>query len=911
MSEGTEGFATGASASANVGDIFSMPISDSIRLDGPENESEALSPPVNGDDWSSNAASDAPEDSTEAADDAGDKPSDSGQVNDNDTTSEVPKIQSAESDSKIVSDASIQEATQVAGVAEPNEAESEVPAADSKAEFTEATAEMAAEAAVQQTDTTNVGNDKAVELVSAQQDSENTKLFREDDNLFTTGDTDEANILPKPTTQASSNSVRSPGEEPAIPPVQGPTTEASPSYQSGIPVDKLTTSSDIPQARLSPMRSFSRIPSIPEQPRPISVTSTYSSQDDSFASSDSLETEQPLDMAANYQDLPPELISMADRFTESIHQITSTASLSVEKLSELFQDFYVTIQDKATAYLRRNTLRRTYEVQMMSFEEIAKKKKERKQKEAQKLLYEDLVEKMVCEACYNEIFMFQGSDDEAKDATLATKIAALKLINIGMEHLGVPELKDSGIGPFLIPAGNELYKMVDKHCPKEKLALLISAHKQIVDVLSKLTQTNGQDGQSGADFVLPTLIFSVIQADPPHIASNLAFIQRFRTSKTINGETAYCLTNFEAVVAFLETVDLATLKVDPAEIQALAAARPISTSSIANPLTLSPQSSIKSVSSASTTKSSGGTSSAAAAAPLSPVLPVRDAKRAANPPARSSSLQASSASISQPINNGMSMPQQGIDSSSKRLSFYPSDIAASAVNTADHGIKSLGSTFENSYKFLFGGRGSSPSTNVMQKPVQMKATANAASLEKRTQEVLQSSSALISTYTDVSKRESTTASPPAYAELLPSERSTPTTDLPSTGFSTFRQRAASSLFSDEVATSQPSGSSFPGTIARVGSSDSNKATKSATDEDGGKRSIFSNMRSFGRGGPAKESAIDSEALNNLPKIAKPSQKFDGIESASQLRLGDIDELLKDYKRMIDYLKSISAFEESS
>ncbi|KAK9245490.1 hypothetical protein V1506DRAFT_538318 [Lipomyces tetrasporus] len=911
MSEGTADLAT--TASANVGDIFSMPIGDSIRLDGPENESKVPSPPVNDDGWSGNAANDAPGDSTEPADDAGDKPSDSGQLDpDNATTSEVPEVQSAKSDTKVVSDASIQERIEVAGVAEPNEAAGEVPAADSKVELTETTAEMAAEAAVKQTDATNIGKDKAVELVSAQQDSEKMKLFPDDDKLFTTGDTDEANILPRLTTQASSNSVRSPGEEPAIAPVPSPTTAASPSYQqSGIPVDKLTTTSDLPQARLSPMRSFSRIPSIPEQPRPISVASTYSSPDESFASSDSQETEQPLEMAANYQDLPPELISMADRFTESIHQITSTASLSVEKLSELFQDFYVTIQDKATAFLRRNTLRRTYEVQMMSFEEIAKKKKERKQKEAQKLLYEDLVEKMVCEACYNEIFMFQGSDDEAKDATLATKIAALKLINIGMEHLGVPELQDSGIGPFLVPAGKELCKMVDKHSPKEKLALLISAHKQIVDVLSKLTQTNGQDGQSGADFVLPTLIFSVIQADPPHIASNLAFIQRFRTSKTINGETAYCLTNFEAVVAFLETVDLATLKVDPGEIQALAAARPISTSSISNPLTLSPQSSIKSVSSASTTKSSGGTLSAAAAAPLSPALPARDGKRAANPPARSSSLQASSASIPQSINNGMSMPQQGIDSSSKRLSFYPSDIAASAVNTADHGIKSLGSTFENSYKFLFGGRGSSPSTNMVQKPVQMKGTANPAALERRTQEVLQSSSALISTYTDGSKRESMAASPPAYAELLPSEKPTSATDLPSTGFSTFKQRAAGSLFSDEVATSQPSGSPFPGTITRVGSSDSTKATRSAGDEDSGKRSIFSNMRSFGRGGAAKEATIDSEALNSLPKIAKPSQKFDGIESASQLRLGDIDELLKDYKRMIDYLKSVSAFEETS
>ncbi|ODQ74332.1 hypothetical protein LIPSTDRAFT_2321 [Lipomyces starkeyi NRRL Y-11557] len=893
MSESTADFTT--SAPANVGDIFTMPISDSTTVEGRQAESNILPSPYTDDRVAGEETNDDRQFSIEEQVNI-DSPLDSERpAPDNATTSEMLEAQASEGDNNVDSDANFQRKVEATGDAESKDVDRVVVTEDSESnmELTKDTAEVAIEAPLER-DATNLEANTPAELEVAQQKSGQQKLFPEDDGLFPSDDIDKRDTLPKLTTQASSTSVNSLNPGPAIPPTTSPSTAASSSYnQSDIPVDKLTSSSDLPQARLSPMRSFSRIPSLPESSRPASVASSYPSTDDSFASADSQEAEQPYEPAPNYQDLPPELISMADRFTESIHQITSTANLSPEKLSELFQDFYVTIQDKASALLRRNTLRRTYEVQMMSFEEIAKKKKERKQKEAQKLLYEDLVEKMVCQACYNEIFMFQGGDDEAKDSTLATKIAALKLINISIEHLGVPELKD------------KLCKMVDKRCPKEKLALLISAHKQIVDVLSRLAQTNGQDGQSGADFVLPTLIFSVIQADPPHIASNLAFIQRFRTSKTINGEAAYCLTNFEAVVAFLETVDLTTLKVDPGDIQALAA-RPISSPAIANALPASAASSINFVSSASTAISNDTT-----AGPPSPVLPPREGKRAANPPARSSSLQAVSTGIPQQVNNGMSMPQQRMDSSSKRLSFYPADIAASAVNTADSGIKSLGSTFENSYKFLFG-RASSPSTSMAQKPVHMKADANAAALEKRTQEVLQSSSALISSYTDGSKREPTGVSPPPYLGP-PSEGKTPTSDLPSTGLSSnSRPRGAKTLFVDDSPAAQPPGSGLPSTIKRVGSNDSTKTTKlSAGDDDGGRRSIFSNMRNFGRGAPSKEVAIDPEVLKSLPRIPKPSQKFDEIDNASQLRLGDIDELLTDYKRMVEYLKSISAFEDFS
>ncbi|KAK9479586.1 hypothetical protein V1514DRAFT_341624 [Lipomyces japonicus] len=638
-------------------------------------------------------------------------------------------------------------------------------------------------------------------------------------------------------------------------------SSATSSLSLEIPVDKLSSSSTgFPTARLSTMRTFSsRTP----------VNSNRSTSNDAesanLVKNESAETARAEDEVleqSNYQDVPSELIQLANRFIESIHQIVGSRTLSPEKLSELFQEFYLTSHDRASALLRRNNMRRTYEVQMMSMEEIARKKKERKEKEVQKLIWEELVERKVCEHCYDDIFMFSGSDDEAKDATLATKIAALKLINISMEHLGVTELKDENVDSLLVSAKDDLKKINIRRNPKDKLKLLISAHKQIVDVLAQLAKEN-DDKQSGADFILPTLIYAVIQADPPHIASNLAFIQRFRASKSLNGEAAYCLTNFEAVVAFLETVDLTTLKVDPAEISALVSRPPPSTT-IRNPLE-SPK---------SRSSTPPGSIKSFSAVPVSSNSPISQTGSA-------SSMSAGREFASFPPRNSSVRPEQN------RRTFRPTEFAASAVSSADQGIKSLGSTFENSYKFLFAKvsqANNNKNNNVTEKPVQMRSRANAEALERRTQQVLESSSALISTFaSSKANQEESGTSVSSKSEQLPSKAS----------------------------------SQFPAVrlLERTEPGAETDLTRSSSKDDvdntgEGIRSIFANMRNFGRGASfAREAFVTPEILKALPKIAKSPAKFANLENSSQLNLGDLEELITDYRRLSEYIKSISGFDE--
>ncbi|KAK9452269.1 uncharacterized protein V1518DRAFT_425215 [Limtongia smithiae] len=661
-------------------------------------------------------------------------------------------------------------------------------------------------------------------------------------------------------------------------------------------------------AQLSPLRGFQRIPD-----RTISTSTTASSTGASedgnnplipraadtkttVAENNVVAASEPTTDAssARYAELPPELIDMADRFVESVHQWMVSRSLSPEELSEQYQGFYTTVQDKTAAILRRNNLRRTYEVQMLSYEEIAKKKRERRHKEAQKLVFEELVEKKVCYETYDEIFVCPGSDDEAKDATLSSKIAALKLMNVGMQHLGVPELKDADIAPLLLPAETALKSMVEKRSPKEKLALLMATHKHIVDMLSHMKQTTGAKTSSSADFVLPVLIFAVIQADPPCIYSNLSYIQRFRSQKTNQGETAYCLTNFAAVVAFLETVDLTTLKFDPSEL-ANVPTRPVITQPVVpNPLSSPPPtpSAPSNAPSANTATRGQVTSSLSPATralprPLAvdtsiPIPPnmVRPLGSMNKPIFVQASQLQSPLSATTPTSQSQLMPPPQLspprsNSSlgagvSRRLSaLYPTEIASSAVNTADQGFKSLGGAFENSYKFLFGGKSNAAQAqkSLDHKPVQMKGTANAADLEKRTQQVLESTTAVISTYAEGTKKEKLLANSPS---LTPTTRpslsrtSSSASSLPFAGLS--RSRATSNAVSVAADTSD-----------------------------------------------ASVTAADALAAAQSPQFAKipvgPAEKFMAFPDTKDMKDEDVSELLGDYKRLVDYLKSISAFEE--
>ncbi|SCV25655.1 related to VPS9 [Fusarium fujikuroi] len=298
--------------------------------------------------------------------------------------------------------------------------------------------------------------------------------------------------------------------------------------------------------------------------------------------------------------LPIELITLTDSFIESLNAKVHPTPPNIERLSQKFQEFYTQasaninthinalasrqsrdvspapsassissaasrLRSKATALTRTES-----EQQMITSEELASRKRTRKALEAKRSLLEEAVERRLCEGIYDKIYRHRSTQDEAQDDKLRSKTAALALVGIGPADLGIDltgatdELEEKA-GPTvedikekLEPARRDIALMTQKRYPLGKLNHLKAAHRSIVDTLAHFHPS------ASADEIMPMLIYTLITLPPEnlHVISDVHFVQYFRWEPKLTGEAAYCLTNLEAAISFLQTVDLATLRAD-------------------------------------------------------------------------------------------------------------------------------------------------------------------------------------------------------------------------------------------------------------------------------------------------------------------------------------------------------------
>lgn len=271
---------------------------------------------------------------------------------------------------------------------------------------------------------------------------------------------------------------------------------------------------------------------------------------------------------------PPTIDQISELFQEFYVRASSSISIHIASLrSKLNRDSSPT-PSKASTRQRQVSGKKSHDSlappgsdgsqQMLTASEVTEKRKQRKLLDYKKLLLEEAVERRACEKIYEKIWRHKSTLDEVRDEKLRSKTAALALVGIGLRDLGI-ELGDNAgktvedIQEALTPAREGLMKMNDEYYPLGKLEHLTQAHKVIVETLSAI-----HGSSSSADEILPTLIYTLISApvEGINIISNLCFIQRFRANTKIDGEAAYCLTNLEAAIGFLEDVDLASLRAD-------------------------------------------------------------------------------------------------------------------------------------------------------------------------------------------------------------------------------------------------------------------------------------------------------------------------------------------------------------
>jgi hypothetical protein len=289
------------------------------------------------------------------------------------------------------------------------------------------------------------------------------------------------------------------------------------------------------------------------------------------------------------------------RFLESLSAKVHPTPLSIDALSNMFQDFYTRAASQISTHIatlqsrlsrersssqssgtknskplpvptRKGTGTGTsspnLEQQMMTASEVNERKKARRQLELKRIALEEAVERLVCEKLYDKLWRHRSTDDEERDHKLRSRIAALSLLGVGLKELlpsneditdeirQTTEDKEETIKLWLEGTRTSILRMDDERNPIGKLQYLVAAYKSIVETLTRLFP-----GSSSADEILPTLIFALITIPPEkfNVISNMLFIQRFRAQNKQEGEVSYCLVTLEAAISFLETVDLSTL----------------------------------------------------------------------------------------------------------------------------------------------------------------------------------------------------------------------------------------------------------------------------------------------------------------------------------------------------------------
>merc|ERR1712224_234208 len=99
--------------------------------------------------------------------------------------------------------------------------------------------------------------------------------------------------------------------------------------------------------------------------------------------------------------------------------------------------------------------------------------------------------------------------------------------------------------------------------PTDKLRCIHETYKEIVSILSKISNSSSDaddskvsdpakmNSQPSADDILPAFIYTLIQARPFPIVSNLKFVEHMSTKDQLRGEAGYAFTNLYGAVQFL------------------------------------------------------------------------------------------------------------------------------------------------------------------------------------------------------------------------------------------------------------------------------------------------------------------------------------------------------------------------
>jgi hypothetical protein len=152
----------------------------------------------------------------------------------------------------------------------------------------------------------------------------------------------------------------------------------------------------------------------------------------------------------------------------------------------------------------------------------------------------------------------QHQEDVERDEVLAQKVRIYKWIR--EDHLDIKPVGEKG-RKFLVLAQQELLKIKSYRAPRDKVICILNCCKVIFGFLR-----TSQSDQS-ADAFVPLLIYTVLQANPDHLVSNVQYILRFRNQDKLGGEAGYYISSLMGAIQFIEGLDRTSLTVSDEEFE--------------------------------------------------------------------------------------------------------------------------------------------------------------------------------------------------------------------------------------------------------------------------------------------------------------------------------------------------------
>jgi Rab5 GDP/GTP exchange factor len=147
----------------------------------------------------------------------------------------------------------------------------------------------------------------------------------------------------------------------------------------------------------------------------------------------------------------------------------------------------------------------------------------------------------------------QHQEDVERDDILKQKITIYSWVK--EEHLDIAPVGPNG-QRFLRLAQQELLKMKGYRAPRDKVICVLNCCKVIFGLLK-----NAKSSDTSADSFVPLLIYTVLQANPENLVSNVQYILRFRSQDRLGGEAGYYLSSLSGAIQFIESLDRTTLTV--------------------------------------------------------------------------------------------------------------------------------------------------------------------------------------------------------------------------------------------------------------------------------------------------------------------------------------------------------------